>query len=44
MTDKKIIELVKKKLKIQNVDREKLFQDGYQVYYDGNYICNIKED
>ena len=38
----KIIDFVKEKLNDDNIDTTKIFQDGYQVYYDGKYVGNVK--
>lgn len=37
----KIIQAIKKKLNIEKVEIEKIFQDGNQIYYDGTYMFNL---
>lgn len=36
---KEVIEKIKNKLKISDVDAKKIFQDGNVIYYDGIFIC-----
>ena len=42
MVDPKIVEFVSKQLKIANVIIDQIFQDGYQVYYFGDYVGNVQ--
>lgn len=42
MIDPKIIQFVKDTLKTDKIVIEMIFQDGYQVYYNGGYVGNVK--
>lgn len=37
----KVIEAIKNKFNIQKVEIDKIFQDGNQIYYNGNYMFNL---
>lgn len=40
--DIRIIQFVKENLKTDKIIEEMIFQDGYQIYYNGGYVGNIK--
>jgi len=42
MIDPKIIQFVKDTLKTDKIVTDMIFQDGYQVYYNGNYVGNVE--
>lgn len=43
MTNIELIEKIKKTLNINEVDLKLIFQDGYQIFYDGVYVFNLKD-
>ena len=40
--EEKIIDFVKEKLKTEKIVIDMIFKDGYQVYYNGEYVGNVK--
>lgn len=36
-----VIEQIKKTCRVDKVDIGLIFQDGYSIYYNGEYVCNL---
>lgn len=41
MTEEQLIEKIKNVCGISTVDWSLIFQDGFQIYYNGEYVCNL---
>lgn len=42
MNNKELAEKIKKTLNVNEVDFKLIFQDGYQIFYNGTYVFNLK--